>query len=90
MLRIDPSRQASKFLKRLTQKIGRQIAVKLQALRQDPYPPDAAELNGYPCWREDVGEYRIIYRVDGDTLYVHLVGKRNDGDVYRRLLRGSG
>ena len=87
MLRINPSRQAQKFLRNLPPKQARQVANKLLALRQDPQPPDAKQLRGHPYLRADVGEYRIIYRVEQDTLIVPLIGKRNDAEIYRRLRR---
>ncbi|MEN0058816.1 MAG: hypothetical protein AAGB31_08275, partial [Bdellovibrio sp.] len=69
-------------------KIARQIALKIQALRSNPDPQDSSQLKGYaPLKRADQGEYRIIYRVDGDTLYIEIVGKRNDGEVYKKLKR---
>jgi mRNA interferase RelE/StbE len=89
MLKIDPSKQALKFLEHLTPKNGRKIAAKLFQLRQDPYPGDAKQLKGQPYWRATAGEYRIIYRVEGDTLRVVLIGKRNDDEVYRELRRRS-
>ena len=35
----------------------------------------------------DIGEYRIIYRIEEDLLKIALVGKRNDSAVYRELAR---
>ena len=32
-------------------------------------------------------EYRTVYRVAVEVLLVPLIGKRNDGDVYKRLGR---
>jgi mRNA interferase RelE/StbE len=87
MLRIDPSRQAQKFLRTLPPKQARQVANKILALRQHSQPPDAKQLRGHPYWRADVGEYRIIYRVEQETLIVPLIGKRNDAEIYRRLRR---
>jgi len=87
MLRVNPSRQAQKFLRSLPPKQARQLTNKIVALRHDPQPPDAKQLRGHPYWRADAGEYRIIYRVEGDTLVVPLIGKLNDADVYRRLRR---
>ena len=49
MLKIDFSRQAQKFLKELQQgnpKHARQLTHKLQALRENPAPPDAAAMKG--------------------------------------------
>ena len=92
MLKIDFSRQAQKFLKELQQgnpKHARQLAHKLQALRENPAPPDAAAMKGEVAtwWRADAGEYCIVYRVEGDILKVAVIGKRNDAAVYRQLER---
>ena len=63
----------------------RQIIKKVFALLENPRPHDSEELRGYPFLRNDVGEYRIIYDLRGDTLRLILVGKRNDEEVYRHL-----
>jgi mRNA-degrading endonuclease RelE of RelBE toxin-antitoxin system len=34
---------------------------------EDPFPPDSRRLVGFPYHRADIGEYRIVYRVDKDT-----------------------
>jgi mRNA interferase RelE/StbE len=34
-----------------------------------------------------VGEYRVVYRYDDESVYVVVCGKRNDDEVYRRLER---
>jgi len=89
MLKINPSRQAAKFLKRLPPKQARQVARKITELRTNPEPHDSRQLKGKVSAyrRADVGEYRIIYRVEKDTLNLVVVGKRNDDEAYRILLR---
>jgi mRNA interferase RelE/StbE len=77
------------LLRTLPPKQARQIGNKILALRHDPQPPDAKPLRSHPYWRADVGECRIIYHVEQDTLVVPLIGKRNDAEVYRRLRRGG-
>ena len=57
------------------------------SLMENPEPHDSKDLIGYLFRRADVGEYRIVYRVEGDILKVALIGKRNDDDVYRQLKR---
>jgi len=52
---------------------------------EDPEPTESSQLIGYPYRRADIGEYRIVYRVEEDCLKVALVGKRNDDEVYRQL-----
>ena len=90
MLNIDFSSSALKFLKKLTGKPAKQIKKKLAELRVNPYPQDSSKLTGYPFHRTDSGEYRIIYIVNGDTLEIKVVGKRNDDEVYKKLKRQEG
>ncbi len=87
MLKIEYSRQSEKILRRLPPKHGRQVATKITELSRNAYPADSASLVGAPFRRADVGEYRIIYDVQGEILQIVLVGKRNDSEVYRRLRR---
>lgn len=90
MLVLDLSKRAASFLERLPKKHAAQIARKLALLLADPHPSDSKLLHGVPLYRTDSGEYRIIYNVEQQTLRVYLIGKRNDGEVYRRLDRLTG
>ena len=85
MLKLLISKDAQKFLDTLPPKQFRQIVRKVFALLEDPRPHDAKELKGYPFLRADVGEYRIIYDVEDETLRIVLAGKRNDDEIYRQL-----
>ncbi|MEK7479853.1 MAG: type II toxin-antitoxin system RelE/ParE family toxin [Patescibacteria group bacterium] len=80
-------KRAKKFLNKLPLKQFDQIDGKIIALCSDPFPPDSKRLKGVDWYRVDVGEYRIIYNVRGDILDIPLIGKRNDGEVYKRLGR---
>jgi mRNA interferase RelE/StbE len=85
MLKLLVSKKAQKFLDGLPPKQFRQIIRKVFALLENPRPHDSEELRGYPFLRNDAGEYRIIYDVQGDTLRLIVIGKRNDEEVYRQL-----
>jgi mRNA interferase RelE/StbE len=85
MLKLLVSKKAQKFLDGLPPKQFRQIIRKVFALLENPRPHDSEELRGYPFLRSDVGEYRIIYDVQGDMLRLIVIGKRNDEEVYRQL-----
>jgi len=85
VLKLNVTRQVLKFLHPLPAKQYRQVFNKILALMEDPEPPDSHPLAGYPYRRADIGEYRIVHRVEEDCLRVALVGKRNDDDVYRHL-----
>ncbi len=89
MLKIELSKRAEKFIRKLPAKQARQIAFKLNELRSNPEPQDSQKLKGYDVYRRtDVGEYRIVYFVRGSVvLIVVLVGKRNDDEVYKQLKR---
>jgi mRNA interferase RelE/StbE len=85
MLKLQISKDAARFLDTLPPKQFRQIVKKVFSLLEDPRPHDTKELKGYPFLRCDIGEYRIVYDVTGDTLRLVIAGKRNDDAVYRRL-----
>lgn len=87
MRNLDITRDALKFLEDLQAKQFRQVGIKVFALLGDPTPPDAQPLRGYDYWRADVGEYRIVYRFDDQTVFVYLIAKRNDDEVYKQLSR---
>jgi mRNA interferase RelE/StbE len=88
MKRLDVTRDAYKFLEDLKMaKQFRQVTMKLLALLADPQPADAEKLRGYDYYRVDVGEYRIVYRYDDTTVYIIVVAKRNDDEVYKQLAR---
>lgn len=89
MLKIDPSKQSKKFVRKLSAKQQRQIGAKITELRSDPEPYDSQKLKGFeePVFRADQGEYRILYRFDRTTLYVLVVERRNDDQVYKKLSR---
>ncbi len=84
MLPLDLTRQAKGFLEQLDPKQFRQIVRKLFGLMEDPRPADAKLLQGHPFWRADVGEYRIVYRVEQNVLKIALIDRRNDDEVHKK------
>lgn len=90
MLKINLSKESIKFLKSLPLKQAKQIEKKLMEISIFPVVQDVKQLKGYAnLLRVDSGEYRIIYQVEHEQnmLMVLTIGKRNDGDVYKRLKR---
>jgi len=88
MLAVNLSRVSEKYIKRLPPKQQRQITEKIFMLAENPKQPDARKLSGYEFYRRvDVGERRIIYRFSSVIVYITLVGKRNDDEVYRKFRR---
>ena len=89
MLELRLLEDSADFLATRPPKHQRQIVAKIQALRNDPCPADSKVMKGSEAGfrRADVGEYRILYRIEDNALRVALIGKRNDDEVYRRMGR---
>jgi mRNA interferase RelE/StbE len=87
MLNLEITRQARDFFKNLPPKQYRQVFNKILALMENPEIHDSIKLHGYDYRRADIGEYRIIYKISGNTLQVFLIGKRNDDEIYDKLSR---
>ena len=90
MLQHRITRDAEKTMDKMPDKHFCQVYDAIEALRVDPEPGDSKELasNVTPKRRrKDIGEYRIVYWYDDDALYIDVVGKRNDNDVYKKAKR---
>ena len=87
-LRLE--KRVLKFIKQLPPKHQRQIKGHILNLASVLRPHDSADLIGYSSYRRtDCGEYRIIYRINEQTMEVLIVvaGRRNDRDVYNQFKR---
>ena len=88
MYKLDITKSAGKFIATLQAKQYRQVVNTIFKLRENPEPHDSEQLTGSPEYRRiDIGEYRIIYRIETDTLKIAVVGKRNDDEVYKQFTR---
>jgi len=91
MLEIRLSKRADKALGKIPAKQARQIAQRIQQLADQPSDLPSIELKGYAPWRRvRSGEYRVIYKIEDDQLFIGLIGKRNDDEVYRMIERFLG
>jgi len=88
MHNLDFSKQALSFIESLQLKQKKQISNKIQILLENSKPQDSKKLKGCgEYFRVDVGEYRIIYSIGKTTIFVFVVDKRNDDEVYRKFKR---
>ncbi len=86
--RIVLTPAADKDLDRLPRAIELRIALRIDALGSNPRPSGIKQIAGRPgYYRIRVGDYRVIYEIDGPaaTVRVALVGHRRD--VYDRMER---
>lgn len=87
MLKLGVSKQALNFVADLPPKQFRQVLKKVLSLLENPLPHDSKNLEGSLLKRTDIGEYRIIYYLEDRCVNILLIGKRNDGEVYRDMKR---
>ena len=87
MLKLNLTHDALSFLDNVPGKQYKQVVGAMFDLLKNPEPHDSSALRGYPYRRVDVGEYRIVYRVQEEEVQIVVIGKRNDNDVYRKLAR---
>lgn len=83
---IEFLKTAEKELAALPKDAQRRVARKIGALRENPRPPGAKLLEGEErFYRLRVGEYRVIYSIEGKRLVVLVIKIGHRKDVYRRL-----
>jgi hypothetical protein len=61
----------------------RQQVTKIFGLLDDPLPPDARPLKGFPYHRADSGERPVIYRLDDRSVRIVVSGRRKDAAAYK-------
>ena len=90
--KIELTPSAAKALTKLAK--GNRVLLKkldqtILALAENPEPVNCKQLAGEnpPLYRVRVGDYRILYHVDGDVLMVLVVHIGHRKDVYRFLKR---
>lgn len=87
MRKPDLTNDAMRFLKKRDAKQFMQIFQAITSLCEDPRPSDSIAMGNGTHFRKDVGEFRIIYKFDEDTLRIAVVGNRNDGSAYKEFDR---
>ena len=89
-MQIIVSKQATEFISDLQRKYATQIALKIQALQANKgNAQDSKLLKGgrEKYYRVDVREFRIIYQINEIEIFIYLIGKRNDDEIYKLFMR---
>ena len=82
--RIELTRKAKKFLASQSPTIQRQLGDKIDSLEQNPRPAVCKQLEGNrDLYRVRSGDYRIIYTIEDNQLFVLVVQIGHRRDVYR-------
>jgi mRNA interferase RelE/StbE len=90
-MNLRMTKQALKACQGLDAKQYRQVVSAILALLTNPEPHDSQLLRGATRGerRLDVGEFRAIYAITGETVEILVVGKRNGDEVYKIWQRMS-
>ncbi len=81
---LEFTTSALREFRALERQAQRRITAKITALYDEPFPPGSKKLQGKPDHiRIRVGDYRIIYRVDGRRVVVIIVRIAHRREAYR-------
>lgn len=76
-------RSVAKDLRSIPNEDVARILQRIEALRNDPFPPDSRRLSAGERYRIRQGVYRILYEVDGSQLTVLVVKIAHRRETYR-------
>jgi len=76
--------RAQKELDRLRGRTWERVRDAILALREDPRPRGCKKLKT-GAFRIRVGDYRVIYDVDDDSLAIEILRVKHRRDVYREF-----
>ena len=80
---LEIKQSAQKELDALDAAIFKRIDRKLLVLAENPRPPGCKKLRGYKDqWRIRVGDWRIVYFIDGSTKLVTIARVAHRREVY--------
>ncbi len=84
--RIEVKRSAAKELKKIPKADRKRISDKIDSLAENLPDPDISKLKGNnPFHRVRVGDYRIIYEIQNDTLVILIIKIGHRRDIYKSL-----
>ncbi len=84
--RIEFKRSAAKVLRKIPKPDRRRIRDKIDSLAENLPDPATTKLKGdNPFYRVRVGDYRIIYEIQEDTLVILVLKIGHRKEVYKRL-----
>jgi mRNA interferase RelE/StbE len=76
-------KSVAKDLRRIPTQDVQRILGRIDALSEDPRPLDCTRLSGLDNCRIRVGNYRILYQIEGHYLVVQIVKVAHRSTVYR-------
>jgi mRNA interferase RelE/StbE len=75
---------AAKELARLPKKDIQRIISKIKSLSVDPRPHGCEKLSAQERYRIRQGNYRIVYSIEDEKLFVYVIKIAHRSDVYKK------
>jgi mRNA interferase RelE/StbE len=81
---LEFTASASREFRALDRQVQRRVSEKVNALCEDPFPPGSKKLKAQADhFRIRVGDYRVVYRVDGKRVVIVIVRVGHRREIYR-------
>lgn len=81
--KIELTKTAQKNLKKLDSQILKKLLVRIENLKNNPFPQGVKKLVTADGYRLRVGDYRIVYDVIEDLVLVKILKVGHRKDIYR-------
>jgi mRNA interferase RelE/StbE len=84
VFRIEYSRDALKALLRMPSNTARLVRTKIEQLAADPFAPNnnVKRLKGMDAFRLRVGDWRVVYEIDGRMIVIFVIRIGPRSSVY--------
>jgi len=70
--------KASDEIDKLETLVSRRIVKKVKEMEDNPFSLDVKKLKGTDAFRLRIGDYGVVFEIEGNTLLVLKVGHRKD------------
>ena len=85
--RVELKKSVQKDFASIQKKDLQRIILVIEALADDPRPPQSKKLSGLEQYRLRQGNYRILYSIKDDLLIVFVVAVGHRKEIYRQERR---
>jgi mRNA interferase RelE/StbE len=85
MYTVEFTRQANKALMSIQRDMAQTIMSRIHALAADPHAVnlDIQKLQGRDGWRLRVGDWRVLYQIEGKRLVIVVLAVKPRGGAYK-------
>jgi len=78
MFNIEWTEKAFKEAEKLEPALFKRILQKVEELKEDPFSKDIKRLKGETSFRLRIGDYRVIFDIIGDKIFILKIGHRKN------------